>query len=312
MKIFLAGGSGVIGWLLIPALVAAGHEVTAISRRQDAADALAAQGAQPVIGDVLDADRLSGLVAAARPEAVIQYLTSLPEDLKPRVTKAPYGPDKRARMHGAANLLAAAKAAGARRYLAQNVYFVYAPSGPSVVGEDAPLATDAAEPYGPLVRAHAAMEQHVTDSAELEGLVLRFGFWYGPGTTFASGGYIARQVHRRRYPVIGDGAGVFSFVHVHDVVGATIAALGQGAPGVYNVCDDDPAPVREWLPVYSRVIGAPAPWHIPVWLARPLAGQYAVTQATLMRGASNRKAKEQLGWTPKYASWREGFVQALG
>jgi nucleoside-diphosphate-sugar epimerase len=312
MRIFLTGGSGAIGWLLVPALVAAGHEVTAISRRQEAADGLAAQGAQPVIGDVLDAGRLTDLVVAARPDAVIQHLTSLPQDLNPADTKAAFARNDRIRSHGAGNLLAAAKAAGARRYLAQNVCFLYAAAGPSVVGEDAPLATEMPEPYGQSIRAHAAMEQRIIESSELEGLVLRFGFWYGPGTTFAAGGYTARQVRRRRYPVIGDGAGVFSFVHVHDVVGATIAALAQGAPGVYNVCDDDPAPAREWIPAYARAIGAPAPRHVPVWLARLLAGPYVVTQATQMRGAFNHKAKEQLGWTPKYASWRRGFIEALG
>jgi nucleoside-diphosphate-sugar epimerase len=312
MKIFLAGGSGVIGWLLVPALVTAGHEVTAISRRKDQAHELAAQGAEPVIGDVLDADRLTDLVVAARPEAVIQHLTSLPQELSPKKIKAAFERNDRVRGQGGANLLAAAKAAGARRYVAQNVCFMYAPAGPSVVAEDAPLAVDAPEPYGRSIRTHAAMERGVVDSAELEGLVLRFGFWYGPGTTFASGGYTARQVLRRRYPVVGDGSGMFSFVHVHDVVAATIAALGHGAPGVYNVCDDDPAPVREWLPAYARAVGAPAPRHLSAWLARLLAGPYVVYQATQMRGASNHKAKEQLGWTPKYPSWRDGFVEALG
>jgi nucleoside-diphosphate-sugar epimerase len=312
MKIFLAGGSGVIGWLLVPALVAAGHEVTVISKRKDGADAMAAQGAQAVIGDVLDADRLTHLVGAARPEAVIQHLTSIPQDVNPRNTEAAYAREGRTGAQGSANLLAAAKAAGARRYLAQNVCYMYAATGPSVVGEDAPLATDVPGPYGQLIRAHAAKERHIIDSTELEGLVLRTGFWYGPGTSFASGGYTAQKVRRRRYPVIGDGAGVFSFVHIHDVVAATIAALGQGAPGVYNVCDDDPAPVREWLPLYARALHAPAPRHVPLWLGRLLVGPYGVVQATQMRGASNHKAREQLGWTLKYATWREGFVQALG
>jgi len=312
MRIFLAGGTGVIGWLLIPALVSAGHEVTAISRRKDQADQLAAQGAEPLVGDMRDADRLTELVTAARPEAVIQHLTTLPQELSPKYVKASYVRNEKVRLNGGANLLAAASAAGARRYLAQNVCFMYAPTGPSVVGEDAPLATDAPEPYGAAIRTHAAAERRIIETAALEGLVLRFGFWYGPGTTFAAGGYTALQVRRRRYPVVGDGGGMFSFVHIHDVVHATIAALGQGAPGVYNICDDDPAPLREWLPAYARVIGAPPPRHVPAWFARLRAGQYFVTQATQMRGASNHKAKEQLGWTPKYPSWRDGFAHALG
>jgi 2-alkyl-3-oxoalkanoate reductase len=312
MRIFLAGGTGVIGWLLVPALTAAGHEVTAISRRKDQADQLAAQGAEPVIGNVLDHDSLTGLVVAARPEVVIQYLTALPQDLNPKHAKAAFARSNRIGGKAGANLLAAAKAAGARRFVGQNACFMYAPTGPAVLGEDAPLETDAPEPYGGLITTHAAMEERIIGTAELVGLVLRFGFWYGPGTTFASGGATAQKVRRRRYPVVGGGAGVFSFVHIHDVVGATIAALQQGGSGVYNVCDDDPAPQREWLPFYAKAIGAPPPRHVPVWFARLVAGQYLVAQATGMRGASNHKAKDQLGWTPKYPSWREGFVRALG
>jgi nucleoside-diphosphate-sugar epimerase len=312
MRIFLAGGTGVIGWLLVPALAAAGHEVTAISRRKDQAGLLSAQGAEPVIGNVLDQDQLTALVVAARPEVVIQYLTALPQDLSPKNAQAAYERTDRIVGPAGANLLAAAKAAGARRFVAQNACFMYAPDGPGVLTEDSPLDTGAPEPYGRLITTHAAMEQRIIGSEELEGLVLRFGFWYGPGTTFASGGSTARKVRRRRYPVVGAGAGVFSFVHIHDVVGATIAALGQGGRGVYNVCDDDPAPEREWLPVYAKAIGAPPPPHLPEWLARLVAGPYLVAQATGMRGASNHKAKEQLGWTPKYATWRDGFVHALG
>jgi nucleoside-diphosphate-sugar epimerase len=312
MRIFLAGATGVIGRLLVPALVAGGHQVTAITRRADRTGELAAWGARPVVGDVFDAVRLADLVVAARPEVVIQHLTSLPQDLNPRNTKQAYARNDRVRGEGGANLLAAATSAGARRYLAQSVCFLYAMTGPAVVTESQPLALDAPEPYGRSVRIHAEMERRVIGSADLEGVVLRSGFWYGPGTTYAADGYTAREVRRRRFPLVGSGAGTFSFVHVDDVVGVTIAALEHGAPGAYNVCDDEPAPMREWLPAYARVLGAPAPWHVPGWLAGLFAPGFIVAQATRLRGADNDKAKRDLGWRPKYPSWRDGFKEALG
>jgi nucleoside-diphosphate-sugar epimerase len=196
--------------------------------------------------------------------------------------------------------------------VAQNVCFFYAATGPWVVGEDHSLATNAPEPFGTSVRLHVEMERRIIESSTFDGLVLRFGVWYGPGTTFAGDGYTAKEVRRRRYPIVGDGAGMQSFVHVDDVVEATIAALTAGAPGVYNVCDDHPAPMRDWLPEYARAIGAPAPRHVPAWLARMAVGRFIVGQATQMRGASNEKAKRELGWKPAYPNWREGFLTALG
>ncbi len=249
---------------------------------------------------------------AAHPEVVVQHLTDLPLDLNPRNLKQAYARNDRVRGKGSANLVAAAQAAGARRYVAQNVSFLYAPEGPVVVDEQARLATDAPEPFGSTVRLHVEMERRIVENTSFAGLVLRFGFWYGPGTSFASDGYTAREVRRRRYPVVGNGGGMFSFVHIDDVVTATIASLDRGAPGVYNVVDDDPAPMREWLPGYAEALGAPRPLRVPVWLARLAAGTLVVGQATRMRGASNAKAKRELGWEPTYPTWREGFRTALG
>jgi nucleoside-diphosphate-sugar epimerase len=312
MRIFLAGATGVIGRPLVPALVAAGHEVTALTRRPDRADELSAMGAKPIVGDVFALDRLREVVVDARPEVVIQHLTSLPQNLGPRNTRAAYASNDRVRGIGGANLLAAAKAAGARRYLAQNVCFLYAIEGPEILDEAAPLATNAPDPYGRSVRVHLEMERGILESTVLEGLVLRFGFWYGPGTTFASNGYTAQQVRRRRYPVVGNGNGLFPFVHIDDVVAATLAAVNRGETGIYNVCDDEPAPMREWLPRYAQVLGAPRPLRVPPWLVSLVAGSFLAGQAQAMRGVSNAKAKEQLGWRPKYPSWREGFEVALG
>jgi hypothetical protein len=162
----------------------------------------------------------------------------------------------------------AAEAACPRRYVAQTVCFLYAPEGPPVVDEDAPLAIRAPEPFGSTVRLHAEMERRIVENPSVAGLVLRFGFWYGPGTSFVRDGYTAREVCRRRYPIVGNGAGVFSFVHIDDVVAATIASLDRRAPGRYSICDDEPAPMREWLPVYAEALGAPPPRRVPAWLAR--------------------------------------------
>jgi 2-alkyl-3-oxoalkanoate reductase len=302
----------VVGQPLVAALISAGHHVTAITRSVGHGDVLADAGAEPVIGDVFDAERLNGIVVAARPEVVIQHLTSLPKNLNPRNMKAAYAQNDRVRAQGGSNLLAAAKAAGAHRYIAQNVCFFYAMVGPRVVDEDAPLALDASGPNGRSVRTTAEMERRVVGSTELDGLVLRFGFWYGPGTTFAADGYTADQVRRRRYPVVGNGEGLFPFVHIDDVVGATLAALGRGEAGIYNVADDQPAPMSEWLPEYAQALGAPPPRRIPRWLASLVVGQFVAAQATGMRGVSNAKAKDRLGWIPSHPTWRVGFHTALG
>ena len=297
---------------LVAVLLSAGHHVTAITRSPGHADELVRAGAEPVIGDVFDAKRLADTVLAARPEVVIQHLTSLPKDINPRNMKAAYVQNDRCpRAEGGGNLLAAAEAAGAHRYIAQNTCFFYAMVGPRVVDEDAPLALAAPEPYGNSVRIHAEMEQSIVGSTAVEGLVLRFGFWYGPGTTFASDGYTAGQVRRRRYPMVGNGEGLFSFVHIDDVVGATLAALDRGEPGIYNVSDDQPAPMGQWLPEYAKALSAPPPRRVPV-LASLVAGAFVSAQGTDMRGASNAKAKERLGWSPSHPTWRDGFRTALG
>lgn len=311
MRIFLAGATGVVGRPLVPRLRELGHDVCAITRRADRVDALKAMGAEPVVCDVFDAARLRDVVVEAKPEVVIQHLTDLPADLNPRNMRQAYESNNRVRSEGGANLVAAAEAAGARRYIAQNVCFWYAPDGPPVADEDARLATDAPEPFGSSVRLHIDMERQIVQNPNFDGLVLRFGYWYGPGTSFDRDGYTTREVRRRRFPIVGSGAGLFSFVHIDDVVSATIAALDRGAPGAYNICDDEPAPMREWLPAFADALGAPPPRRVPAWLVRLIAGRFVVVQTTQMRGASNAKAKRELGWQPAYPSWRDGFRVAL-
>ena len=311
MRVFVAGASGVIGPVLVPMLVKEGHQVSAMTRTQAKIDALEAMGAEPVLCDVLDAERLREAVVAARPEVVISHLTDLPQRMTPRNIKKAYAANDRVRGEGSENLLAAAEAAGARRFLWQTVTFLTKPTGPWVLDETAPLWTDAPDPFGASIRLHDRMERRIVESAALDGLVLRFGFWYGPRTSLAPDGYTASLVRRRLLPLVGEGTGRAQFVHVDDVAEATIAAMTNGGPGIYNITDDDPGPMREWLPAYANALGAKPPRHVPVWLARMFAGDFIVNQATVMRGASNEKAKRELNWKPRYATWREGFRTAL-
>jgi len=312
MRVFVAGASGVIGPVLVPMLVREGHQVSAMTRTPRKVDGLEAMGADPVLCDVLDAERTRDAVVAARPDVVIQHLTHLPQRMTPWNVKKGYANNDRVRGEGSANLVRAAEAAGATRFVAQNVSFMYRPAGPWILDETAPLWTDAPEPFGTSIRLHDRMEHNIVDNPNLEGLVLRFGFWYGPGTAFAHDGYYAGLVRRRMFPLVGDGTGRAQFVHVYDVAEATVAAMTKGGPGRYNITDDDPAPLYEWLPEYARALGAKPPRHVPMWMARMLTGSFVLNQATIVRGASNEKAKRELDWKPRYASWREGFKTALG
>jgi 2-alkyl-3-oxoalkanoate reductase len=309
MRVFVAGASGAIGRPLVHQLVAAAHEVTGTTRSEERAEAIRAAGARAVICDALDADALRAAVVEAAPEVVVHELTALPHRFNPR-DKQMYAPTNRVRREGTRNLIAAAQVAGARRLVCESIAFAYAPGErPEVKEEDAPLALEAPLPFGDSVRAIDDMERAVLGAEGLEGLVLRYGWFYGPGTYLADDGSLARDVRRRRLPVIGKGIGLYSFVHVDDAASATVAAVERGAPGVYNVVDDEPAPQREWLPVYAEAIGAKKPLRVPVWVARLAMGRIA-TMADVQAGASNAKAKRELGWEPRWPSWRQGFREA--
>jgi 2-alkyl-3-oxoalkanoate reductase len=309
MRVFVAGASGAIGRRLLPQLVAAGHEVTGITRSEERAEAIRAAGARAVICDALDTDALHAAVTGAAPEVVVHQLTALPHRFDPR-DKELYASTNRLRSETTRTLLDAARAAGARRLICQSIAFAYAPGGETEVkDEEAPLALDAPLPFGDAVRAIDEMERAVVGADGLEGLVLRYGWFYGPGTYYADDGTMTEDIRRRRFPVIGKGDGLYSFVHVDDAASATVAAVERGAPGIYNVVDDDPAPQRVWLPLYAEAIGAKKPRRVPVWLARLVVGKIA-TMANVQPGASNAKAKRELGWEPRWASWREGFREA--
>jgi 2-alkyl-3-oxoalkanoate reductase len=312
VKVFVAGASGVIGRRLVPMLIEHGHDVTAMTRSPEKADQMRAMGATPAIRDVFDVEGLRAEVVAAAPEVVVHELTDLPSDIDPRKAARQLEGNDRIREEGTRNLVGAALAAGARRVVAQSIAFVYELGGDAVKTEDDALFDDAPFPWSRTVHAVHALEDTVTGTAGIEGLALRYGFFYGPGTTYAPGGYYAREVQRRRFPIVGKGSGIFSFIHVDDAAAATVAAVERGAPGIYNVVDDDPAPLRDWLPVYAEVLDAKKPMRIPRFIARLAAGAYTTRMATDLRGASNERAKSELGWQPRYASWRQGFREALG
>jgi nucleoside-diphosphate-sugar epimerase len=312
VKVFVAGATGVIGRRLLPRLLQAGHEVTAMTRSEERAGALRDAGATPVVADVYDAEGLRAAVERAQPEVVVHQLTDLPQALDPRKMEEQLAGNDRIRTEGTRNLVAAAVAAGARRIVAQSIAFAYAPTGEGLKRETDSLWDDAPWPWRRSVEALRELEGAVTNTEGIEGLVLRYGFYYGPGSAYGPGGHWEREVKRRRFPVVGSGAGVFSFIHIDDAADATVAAAERGAPGIYNVVDDDPASVREWLPVYARSLGAKRPRRVPRFLARLVAGPYAVMLATELRGASNERAKTGLAWQPRYSSWRQGFTESPG
>lgn len=309
MKVFVAGASGALGGPLVKRLVAAGHEVTGMTRREERAAELRASGAEAVVCDVFDAEALNAAVAAAAPEVVVHALTALPPSFKP---KSDYlAATNRVRTEGTRNLVAAARAAGAGRLIAESVAFFYEPEGDWVKDEEARLMVTPPGRFAAGRDALVELEQRVTGAEGLEGVVLRFGWFYGPGTYYAADGSMAEETRKRRNPVIGAGTGRFSFVHIDDAAAAIVAALDHGAPGAYNVVDDEPAEQREWLPVYAEALGAKRPRKVPYWAARLAAGADLASTAISMRGASNAKAKRELGWRPAHPSWREGFRASL-
>ncbi len=309
MKVFIAGASGAIGRPLLRQLLLAGHEVTGMTRREGRAEEIRAAGAEAVVCDAFDAGALRDAVVAAAPEAVVHALTALPPRYDP---KSDYlAPTNRIRSEGTRNLVDAAQAAGARRLVAESIAFAYRPQGGRVKDEEAPPFDDAPGNFGVAFEAVADLERQVLGAEGIDGLVLRYGWLYGPGTYYDRGGQQAEEVTKRRLPIVGKGTGVFSFIHTEDAASATAAALERGASGIYNVVDDEPAPLREWVPAYAEALGAKRPRRVPAWLARLVAGKDVAAAALEMRGADNAKAKRELGWQPTFPSWRQGFLSAL-
>jgi nucleoside-diphosphate-sugar epimerase len=307
MRVFLAGGTGAIGRRLVPQLVAQGHQVTATTRDPRKAELLTRLGATPVVVDGLDAAGIGEAVARAEPEAVIHQMTSISGAPDLKQFDRWFAQTNRLRTEGTDHLLAAATAAGVHRFIAQGFTgWTNARSGGPVKTETDPLDP---QPPTAMRQTMAAIRylEEVVPAASMEGIVLRYGSLYGPG---ASEGMV-ELVRKRKMPVIGNGGGIWSWLHVDDAAAATVAALEHGPRGVYNIVDDEPAPVAIWLPYLAEVIGAKAPMRVPVWLARLLAGDAGVEWMTQGRGASNAKAKRELEWRPAWSSWRDGFRHAL-
>lgn len=311
MRIFIAGATGVIGRRLLPYLTRAGNEVTAITRSQDRVEQIRAGGAKPIVCDVFDRDKLKQVIIAAKPEVVIHQLTNLPDRIDPRHIKQALAQTNKLRSEGTQILMDAARTAGARCFIAQSISTYYTPASTSPATEDEPLYKNAPAAFADVVHAIDNLEHTVLNTPGIDGIILRYGYFYGPGTAYAVDGTFAEDVRHRRVPIIGDGGGVFSFIHVEDAAAATVLALNHGQPGVYNIVDDDPAPLREWLPIYAELLNAPRPMHLPKFVGRLAAGRFGVYFMTEQRGASNQKAKQQLGWRSIYASWRDGLRMEL-
>jgi len=314
MKIFIAGASGAIGSQLVPQLVARGHEVVGTTRSAAKTGTLRALGAEPVIVDVLDPDAVADVVAKAEPEVIVHQATALAGPLSMRNVKRMAAATNRLRSEGTDHLLAAGRAVGVGRFVAQSNFAMLERAGGPVADESGRI-----EPNPPADGKEAAdamrhLEEAVTGITWADGIVLRYGGFYGPGTGIeaAPDAVMAGLIRKRRFPIVGGGGGVWSMVHIVDAASATVAAIERGKPGIYHVADDEPAPVRDFLPVLARALGAKPPRRVPAWVARSLAGRAAVDTMTRVRGISSEKAKRELGWTLQYPSWRTGFTEGLG
>jgi nucleoside-diphosphate-sugar epimerase len=302
MKIFIAGGTGAIGRPLISQLLAKGHAVAVLTRSPEKAQSLATQGIEPALADVFDADAVKAVVKRAQPDVVIEQLTALPKTYTRESMSAAAPFNRRIRLEGGANMMAAAQAAGVRRYLRQSVAF-YAIPGRELADEETPLAIDASPAVAEDARVLSEIEHRLLGNRNLEGIVLRYGFFYGPGTWFTPDGDVAEQVRQQRFPIVGSGDGVWSWLHIEDAAVATVAAAERGNPGIYLVTNDQPLAVRQWLPAFAKWLNAPPPPQISVEDALKASGADAVYYGTQMRGASNAKAKRELNFQPRPLEW---------
>src|SRR4051794_14973203 len=302
MNLFLAGGTGAIGRVLVPLLAGAGHKVVVLTRSPERASQLAQMGAVPVVGDVYDEVRLARLVAESEAEVVVHQLTAFGTK-----NGDPYAETIRVRIEGTRNLIAAARAAGVRRFIAQSISFMCSPSGSGLTDEDTPLHLDGPLGVRPLAEAIASLERQTLAGHGMSATVLRYGWFYGPGTSYDPGDAIPRALRNGALPIVGGGAGTYSFINLRDAAAATLAVLAREVNGIYNIVDDSSARSSEWMPLAARLLGAPAPPHIDESSARQKLGDLRVYYLNEQRGASNAKAKRELDWQPAFPSWRAGF-----
>lgn len=309
MRVFVAGATGAIGKQLVPRLVAAGHEVHGMTRSESKQAVLYEMGALPVVADALDPDEVARAVGRARPDVIVHQLTAIGE-LDLRHFDRAFALTNRLRTEGTDHLLSAGQAVGVRRFVAQSYFAAYARTGGPVKSEEDPFDPSPAREMRETVAAIHHLEEAVLGAQWTEGIVLRYGAFYGPGTSLAPGAEQLELIRKRKFPLVGDGGGVWSFIHVADAAEATVAAIERGSRGVYNVVDDDPAPVAEWLPALAQELGAKKPVRVPRFIGRLFAGETGVVMMTELRGASNAKARRELGWRPAHPSVRQGFTAA--
>ncbi|MGH2701203.1 MAG: NAD-dependent epimerase/dehydratase family protein [Actinomycetota bacterium] len=312
MKILVAGATGALGKQLVPRLVAAGHDVAGMTRSDSRVEAVRSLGASPVVADALEPEQVARAVAEIEPEVIVHQLTALAGSLSDvRHPDRAFALTDRLRTEGTDHLLAAGRAVGVRRFVAQSYAgWRFARRGGPIMTEEDPLDLSLPNKLRGMLGAIRHLEDAVTGAGWTEGLVLRYGNFYGPGTSMAPDGEHFETIGKRKFPLVGSGAGVWSFVHIEDAAEATVVAVERGNRGIYNIVDDEPAAVAEWLPALAGALGAKPPQRVPRWLGRLLAGEAATVMLTEVRGASNAKAKRELGWRPSHRSWREGFVEA--
>lgn len=306
MRVFVAGATGLIGRRVIELLLERGDDyvVTGLARHEERARPLEEAGAGIAIADAFDGEMMRGVFATAQPDVIVNQLTELPSRIDPERAPEQFADNDRIRIEGTRNLIVASRAYGSRRIIAQSIAFAYKPDGERMKDEDAPLFIDAPPPWGASVSAVADMEQQVMEARGMDGVVLRYGTLYGPGTWYdPDGGQVAEAVRAGRVPLIGDGRGIGSFIHVDDAAAGAVAAI-DGPPGIYNIVDDDPIEMRDWLPMYARHVGGPEPSRISVEEGLEQSGFTEVHRMTQQRGALNARARERLGWEPRHPSWR--------
>jgi nucleoside-diphosphate-sugar epimerase len=314
MKIFVAGATGVVGRPLIRQLVERGHEVTGMTRSESKQELLRELGARPVVADALDPDGVARAIAEAEPDVIVHQLTAI-SAFNPRHMERDFATTNRLRTEGTDHLLAAGRAVGVKRFVAQSFApWPYARTGGMVKSEDDPLDDEPPAQVRTTLEAIKYLERAVMSADWTEGIALRYGGFYGPGTSIGLNplGEQIEMIRARKFPIAGKGTGVWSFIHVEDAASATVEAVEHGRRGIYNVVDDEPAPVSEWLPELAKAVGAKPPRRVPLWLARIAGGEVTAVMMRDLRGSSNTKAKRELGWQPRYPSWREGFARGLG
>jgi len=313
LRIFVAGSTGAIGKTLLPLLLEKGHELIGLVRTPRKAREVESLGAKAVVADALDRHALTAAIRKAEPEVIVHQLTALTGVTSFRKLDEQFALTNRLRTESTVTMLRAARLVHARRFIVQSFCgWPFARQGGPIKTEEDPLDPTPPAAFRKTLQAIRDLEEAVRATTDLQALALRYGFLYGPRTSIAKDGHVVELLRKRRIPIVGGGAGVWSFIHIQDAAHATVAAVSRGARGIYNVVDDEPAPVSTWLPLLAEVLGAKPPRKVPVWLAKLLIGDGGVSMMTQIRGASNAKAKRELGWQPMYASWRRGFVEGLG